>query len=466
MAKDEFTIPTHVRNAISKAGYSCDQAMDDHIARWWSWYTTTDDFYSIKYVTKDGHKKSRRRLSLRPARKVCREMASLILTEDTQVSVEADGANEWLQGYLDSNNFWPTGQLIVEKAFALGTGAWALWFDVGLEATRIKVRRYDARMIVPLSWDEEGVTECAFVTRVTIKGQKADQLQMHVMDPETATYHVVTKVWVKGQEVSSDDILADFDTKSRRKTFGIIKPALENTVCDLSPYGMSVFEDAMDAVRSVDLTYDAMMQEIALTEVRVFMDDALIDVRSEDGRVIPVASTDEQLYRKLAGQGAKDLIDVFSPNIRVDSIRGAFNVALAELGDQCGFGTQYFALDKSGGLKTATEVVSDNSTLMRSIRKHENVIRGAVQDIVGALIDCARIHCGAPIEEDFGAISVEFDDSVITDTQTEKNLALSEITMLGVPELKRRYLKRYCGFSEEEADAAVPDGAMAVNEGY
>ena len=145
-------------------------------------------------------------------------------------------------------------------------------------------------------------------------------------------------------------------------------------------------------------------------------------------------------------------------------------MALAELGDLCGFGQQYFTLDKNGGIKTATEVAADNSALMRNVRKHENVLRGAVQRVVTSLLNCARIHCGAPIdgapiEEDFGPVQVQFDDSVIADTQTEKNMALAEIAALGVPELKQRYLIDWHGFSKEEAAAAVPS-AQLLDEGF
>ena len=64
------------------------------------------------------------------------------------------------------------------------------------------------------------------------------------------------------------------------------------------------------------------------------------------------------------------------------------------------------------------------------------------------------------------AVSIDFDDSVITDTQTDKNMALTEISMLGIPALKRKYLVDYCGFNEEEAAAAVPDQAAAVDPGF
>ncbi len=47
-------------------------------------------------------------------------------------------------------------------------------------AGKVRVRHYDARMVVPLTWDEEGVTECAFVTRAFYRGRAVDQLQMHL----------------------------------------------------------------------------------------------------------------------------------------------------------------------------------------------------------------------------------------------------------------------------------------------
>lgn len=262
------------------------------------------------------------------------------------------------------------------------------------------------------------------------EGKRADQLQVHAWDAETESYHIRTYLFVDSREQSAEasGVLEDFDTEQACPTFGIIKPALENTYVDLSPYGQSVFADAVDAVKAVDLAYDSLFQEVELTAAKVFVDEALVDVRSQDGKVIPAPKVEGRLFRRLAGQDVtRDLIDIYSPNIRTEPLRQAFDVALSELGELCGFGQQYFALDKSGGMKTATEVTADNSALMRNVRKHENVLRGAIQRVVTSLLNCARIHCGAPIEEDFGAVAVQFDDSVITDTQTEKNTMMAEI---------------------------------------
>lgn len=205
------------------------------------------------------------------------------------------------------------------------------------------------------------------------------------------------------------------------------------------------------------------MQEVALTGVKVFLDEELLEVQADaEGNVVPVGAMEDMVYRKLAGKEMRNYIEVFSPNIRTDPLVTALNTALAELGDTCGFGQNYFTLDKPGGLKTAKEVVSDSSQLMRTVRKHENVIRGAIQDVVGALLDNARIHCGADIEEDFGPVSVAFDDSVIADTESEKAMMLSEIAAGVVP--KWMYLQKFYGMSEEEARREV--GAEVSDEGY
>ena len=53
-----------------------------------------------------------------------------------------------------------------------------------------------------------------------------------------------------------------------------------------------------------------------------------------------------------------------------------------------------------------------------------------------------------------------------TDTQTDKNMALAEISVLGIPALKRKYLRDWHGFTEDEALEAVPDQAAVLDPGF
>ncbi len=460
MADNQFEVPAFVQSEITSRGYSMPPDMSAHIEAWYQWYTATHQFYTEQYVGVDGRSHKRQKLSLRPARRVCREWASLIANE-MQAQSESPMANEWVRGYCEDTGLYALFQRGIERAFAMGTGAMALWFDVRDEGTAIRVRRYDAKMVIPLTWDEDGTTECAFCTRVTARGRQAVQLQMHVLDAGTRTYHVVTKVWREGRPMAPESlgIIEDFDTLCRTPTFCLLSPAIDNTVQDTSPYGVSVFNDAVDAMRMLDTAWTALYDETDLLRAVLMLPDSMISVETDEGgrrRAVPFGEREQRLYR-LTDSPVTDAGKpfAFAPSMRTQSIHEVYADACAALGDECGFGSQYFRPDKSGGLKTATEVSADNSALMRNIRNHENALGKELGRLLTSLVECARVHCGAPVEEGAEPVTVAWDDSIITDTQAEKTQMLAEIAAGVVP--RWAYLARFYGMSEEEARAAAPE---------
>lgn len=458
MADNQFEIPAVVRNEITGRGYALPPDMSTHIERWYGWYTGECGWYEERYAGVDGRAHKRRKLSLRPARRVCREWATLIANE-MGARTDSPRANEWLGGYCDETGLFALFQRGVERAFAMGTGAMALWFDVRGEGTAIRVRRYDAKMVVPLTWDEDGTTECAFCTRVTVKGKQAVQLQMHVLDG--GTYHILTKVWRDGKELSPEvlGIIEDFDTMCETPTFCLLSPAIDNHLQDTSPYGVSVFEDAVGAMKVLDTAWTALYDETDLMRAVLMLPDSMIDVRQAgaDGktRAVPFGDQEQRLYRLTSSSiGEEGKPYAFAPTMRTSSIYETYAAACAALGDECGFGSQYFRPDKAGGLKTATEVSADNSVLMRNIRNHENALGKGLGRLLTALVECACIHCGANVEEGAEPVEIVWDDSIITDTQAEKTQMLAEIAAGVVP--KWMYLVRFYGKSEEEAQALMP----------
>ena len=460
MADNQFEVPAYVSEEITSRGYAMPPDMSAHIETWYQWYTATHPFYKERYLGVDGRSHERQKLSLRPARRVCREWASLIANEMQARSESAD-ANVWVQGYCEDTGLYALFQRGIERSFAMGTGAMALWFDVRDEGTAIRVRRYDAKMVLPLTWDEDGTTECAFCTRVTIKGKQAVQLQMHVLDGGTGTYHIVTKVWRDGKPQSPEalGIIEDFDTGCAMRTFCLLSPAIDNTVQDTSPYGVSVFNDAIDTMRMLDTAWTALYDETDLLRAVLMIPDTMIDVETDEGgkkRPVPFGNREQRLYRlTTASIGEEGKPYAFAPQMRTSAIHEVYADACAALGDECGFGAQYFQPDKSGGLKTATEVSADNSALMRNIRNHENALGKELGKLLTALVECARLHMEAHVAEGFEPVTIAWDDSIITDTQAEKTQMLAEIAAGVVP--KWMYLVRFYGKSEEEAQAAMPE---------
>ncbi|MBQ9316375.1 MAG: hypothetical protein IJ203_06080 [Atopobiaceae bacterium] len=256
--------------------------------------------------------------------RVCKEWGSLLLNEEVKVVCEDQKATDWINSFFSSTNFMNAAQATVVRAFGLGAGAWALWLD--LDKKKVRIRHYDARMVIPLTWDEDGVTERAFVTRAFYRGKAVDQLQMHLRggmgfsadlsqsapsrenegallaQESEETYRIVTVCFDhEGNELAPVGILPVYDTGCPFPTFGIVKPAVTNTRVDMSPYGQSVFADTVDAAQAVDLTFDALINEIDLSKMHVFLSDVLFD-RETDGNknvTIPFGKQDCTVFRKV-----------------------------------------------------------------------------------------------------------------------------------------------------------------------
>ena len=462
---DEYWVPEHVREWLRSLGFTLPlEDMEPHIRTWDRWMRALGDFYDYRDTDGVGRVYEVHRRSIHPAMRVCREWGSLLLNDRTQVACSEQACTDWLAAWMARTGFLASAQECVVRAFGLGTGAWALWVNAG--AGEVRVRRYDARMVVPLTWDEEGVTECAFVTRAFWRGKAVDQVQLHLRgsggaffspseslgegasasssrltdDTSEGTYRIVTACFDRdGNRVEPEGICPVYDTGSPWPTFSIVKPAIDNTRVDMSPYGQSVFADAVDAVQAVDLAFDAMISEIDNGKMRVFLSDVLFDVEAEgSARVsIPFGRQDCTVFRKV--KSVDDVIQEFAPSLRTEAQVEAFRVALQMLGDLCGFGITYFDFDAAGYVKTATEVSADNSALMRNIRRHEHVLAGAIAGIAHAVLAAAR-KLGAELPDE-GEVRVSFDDSIITDTSAEKRQDMDEVAdgLMDAQEYRRKW---------------------------
>jgi len=459
----EYSIPGYVQRYLKDNGYTVAiTPMLNYINRWYRWLRADGDFYEHNKIDAKGHRYRYKRRSVQPARRVCREWASLLLNEDVVITTENESINEWLEGYLDSINFLSQGQDLITRSFALGTGAWALWVSLDpVAGNKVFVRRYDARMVLPLSYDDDGVSECAFVTRAAYGGKLVDQLQMHVKVGDT--YFIKTKMWKDEIPFTPEGIITDFNSLSPYPTFSIVSPAIDNTCVDVSPYGESVFHAAIDTLQAVDICFDAIYNEVDMSKMRIFIGDMLIDKQpdGEGGTTVIPFGKDDVIFRKLTSS-KEDLIETFAPNLRTEAQLNAYHAAWQTLGDLTGFGIDYFSVNTGRrGLRTATEVSADNSALMRNIHKHENILEDAIASILRAVISCGQSWLDCPAG-DPGIININFDDSIITDVQSEKAQSLLEV---GRTLNAWEYRVEYYGETEEEAKANVP-GIVQAPESY
>lgn len=110
-----------------------DTAFYEHVRVWRAWWEGYyKPFHSYREYDLQGVPRERKLYTLRMAKRVCEDWATILLNEQTSVTVADAKSGVFLQGedgnggLLQALRFWQQGNELVERAFAVGTGAFVL----------------------------------------------------------------------------------------------------------------------------------------------------------------------------------------------------------------------------------------------------------------------------------------------------------------------------------------------------
>nr|DAF37448.1 MAG TPA: portal protein [Caudoviricetes sp.] len=419
--------------------------MDKFQQLWWGWFTHDNEYYKQPYVINNGAD-SYDRLSISPASMVASEIPSLVMNEGTILSSSEDAVNDWLERTIP--NFVDEQAEFISTVFALGVGAWVANFHGYEGNVSTSIDSMKAWQIIPLLGDG-----CAFISKVTVNSKLYDQLQLRYFNQETQS-HVIETLLFNSQNritpVEVEGITGFVDTKQPLPTYALVKPAKYNAHDELTPLGSSVIEDICDSCRLVDEAFNQMYWQVRVSLPKMVVDEQAI-VRDKDGKAKFVNTMDQIMFAPIStGISAESPMTVYNPDTHIDDMVTAFNNALAVLGFRTGFGAGYWSFTLGQGLKTATEVVSTNATLIRTIRKHEHSIENSVRDLVQGAFAAECTMNGYKVDEPV-PVDILWDDSVISDDKADRDMMKDDIARGLCP--KWKYLVKYQGMSEEDAKA-------------
>jgi A118 family predicted phage portal protein len=429
-------------------------AFNDLTDLWLQYYEGDVDKFH-KYNEYNGYNNiSRVRKTLNMPKKVSEDWANLLWNEkvETVVGDEKQQAKLWeLQNKV---NFWVKGNQGVELSFALGNGAFVETAD---EDGNVRFQFVTRNKIYPITFNQDKITECAFVN----VNSRYTTIQMHfkgkvvedkVVSDNNGNYFIVTMIYEKAQNDTSSDIgkliKEDVvDTGSGLAWFQILKPNIANNLDINSPMGISVYANSLDALQGVDLAYDGFCEEMRLGRSRIFVNKNLIRY-DENGVTKTFDNNESGFYYGGETEDAKPF-EFYSPTLRTESYFNGINSALNLLSSKVGFGENHYRFDK-GGITTATQVISENSEMFRSLKKHEILLNQVIIDCVKALMYIHNNFTDDSFKFDLDAnIEVKFDDSIIEDKETMKMTDRQDVNM-GVMSKVEYRMKWY---NEDEATA-------------
>ena len=242
---------------------------------------------------------------------------------------------------------------------------------------------------------------------------------------------------------------------------------IANNLDDNSPLGMSIYGNALETLHALDICYDSFVREFRLGKKRIIVPARAVRsvVDPDTGRLLRYFDPNDETYEALASDTPDDLkITDNSVELRVEEHVSAINAFLSILCMQIGFSAGTFTFDQHTGLKTATEVVSENSKTYKTIKTIQNQIRPAIEHLVRNIIDVSILYemtddNGTPVEALVANgynVNVTFDDGITQDRQTNINEGvmlvgagmLSKYTFLTDPKYGQ-------GLTPEEAEAEL-----------
>lgn len=436
---------------LNGRGYTCVQ--DDYYSRielWKKWYGGKVPAVH-NYTQYNGRRKLRRtRKSLGLAKTVSEDWANLLLNEKFQIGVDKASAKKKIDAVLVANEFAKRGNQLVELAFALGTGAFVEYLD----GDDVKIDYIRAGMIYPISWDNGRVQECAFASERTTGKQKKVYLNIHRL--EAGKYVIENHMFDRNGSVLTetdlpDEVLPEVRTGSAIPRFQIFSPNIANNIDPDSPLGISVYANALDQLESADLVYDSYCNEFRLGRKRITVPISMARMAmEEDGTSTPVFDdNDTEFYAVPQDDKSENKIQEHNMEIRSEAHDTGIQTMLNLVSWKTGSGGKRYVFRRDGQVRTATEVISENSDLYRNLKKHELSLEAALLGMIDSIADL--LHLGAV------KASISFDDSIISDTDSDKMTFLQEIRD-GVRQ-KWEYRVKFFGEDEETAKAMVDSGA-------
>lgn len=446
-----------------------------NIDLWQKWYEGKVNKFHNYRVWNGSSYVNCQRYSTGMAKKVSEDWANLLMNEKVAVTLEGEAEQTFFDEVCKENNFAVKVNETQEKKAALGTGAYVFSVsDVPVNEEsgeieggggNIKIDYVAAQDIIPLSWDNGIVTECAFVIEKTIKAQKYVYCQIHHL--VNGEYDIENHLYKKDNEQLSEAEMKNVEgfehvsptvhTHSNKRQFVIDRMNIANNSSMDNPMGISVFANAIDQLRGVDVAYDSYVNEFILGKKRIMVKpSAMKDI---DGNMAFDAN-DVTFYVMPEDAHDDSVIHEIDLTLRTEAHKTGIQDMLNMLSTKCGFGEGHYKFE-NGSIATATQIVSENSTLFRTIKKHEIILEDVLKEIAHIILRLGNNYLNMGLNEDV-EISIDFDDSIIEDKGTEfqRDVQMLSMGILQPYEFRMKWMNE----DEETAKAALPQMEQLVQD--
>lgn len=412
------------------------------------------EWHDVQYQTIDGPKQ-RRMFTLNMGKIVSSEMASLVYNEKCEISIDNETVSEFIHEVFKHNKFDKKFQDYVEYMFAHG----GMVIKPYVENNKIMLSFVTADCFIPISWRNDTILEAVFPYEFKQRNKKYTHLEWHLW--ENGQYIIRNEVYESqsgvdlGVKVPLKNFFPDLEEEVsigniKRPIFAYFKPNTANNIDIQSPLGISIFANALDTMKAIDTAFDSFHREFRLGRKRIIVPAYAVKtvIDPDSGKALRYFDSTDETYEAFAfGDMDKSEFKDVSVELRVEEHIAAINALLNLFAMQTGFSSGTFTFDGQS-MKTATEVISEQSKTFKSKQSHENIIEEALQELIDSIVAMGELYGMINAPEEY-EVAVTFDDSIAEDKGAEINQQ-TQLVSAGL-QSKKRAIMKVQGVTEEEA---------------
>lgn len=442
-----------VKTFLNKKGYDVNDNALTIIHACDDWYSNRviEDFHKRKTINAIPYELSR----LNFGKRCCSDDANLC--EVLEINAGDGEQGDFVNDVLAKSEFNTQYRKQLEKTSADGTTACYIRLDNAtfmdnnsVQGGAIRLNYVEADAFMPLTVENDIVTEAAFSGSTLVKGKKQTTLVLFIKGDNgmyTAETHIFDD---KGNELRDLETIVQLGDV---KPFAVMRNAEVNNLDDMEGYGLPKLRNAIPVLKVVDLCYNVLFSDLDKAEKIILVNELLCEF-DKDGK--PKLTPEQKKLFVFTGEKLpeeKSMIQEYNPEIRIEQVTKSFELALSLLSMSFGYGTKKYSFE-NGQITTATEYVGERQDQMQELNRQRQEAIRYIQDICRAVMWFANTFQGKAFNLD-QEILVDFDDSYITDREAELERKRNDALAFDIPELTVWYLRDAYSLAEEEARKLV-----------
>lgn len=400
---------------------------EQRIVYWQDIYRGEPAWLKYTWLGISGHKQERVRECMGFAKLACAELARLVWAENPKIDTDDD-----ILAFFDREDFYNRSAKLTEYGAALGAFAWKLYSPVSDgEPANLKIDFVTADFIIPRTVENETITEADFISKFVRDEKSYYRIESHRRIP--GGYRITNEIRdVSGAiapMVSPEKFgfASSVDITVSVPTFVYVPTPEANNLDIHSGLGISCFANATGTLKSLDTAFDSLQHEIVMGIRKIIVPASCTRtyINTETGKQEIYYDPSDEVFIAFNDTEKLDLkITDNTPELRIDQLRLAISTLINIACNQIGFSQGSFSFD-GVSMKTATEVISEDSKTFKTTKAYQNQIGRGIEQLILAIKEIGGAY---GIKSTTKSTVVAWDDSIIEDRAAKEKRINDRVT--------------------------------------